>query len=617
MCGIAGFCDFTENLRNHMPLHRKTARKMAETLVHRGPDDGGEYVADHAAFAHRRLAVIDPARGQQPMVRKFGDYEYAIAYNGELYNTDEIRKELLKKGYAFETASDTEVLLLAYVAYGKKVTDYLNGIYGFAIWDGRLEQVLLVRDRFGVKPLFYMQKGNQFLFASEIKGIFAFPGTEPVINTYGLCEIFGLGPARSPGVGVYEGICELPPASVATVDYSGLKIETYWSIKAEKHKENYDETVEHTRELLFDAIERQLVSDVPIATLLSGGLDSSVVSAVAARYFKKQGRTLQTYSFDYLDNRENFRASSFQPEEDRPYVDRMVEAIGSEHTYLECGCEELYQCLYRAVEAKDLPGMTDVDSSLLAFASKIKQNHTVCLSGECADEIFGGYPWFRDKEVYERDTFPWSKDLNFRKEILNPELLKRLPLDDYVRCQYEKTMSRVPLTGEESGVEKRQKEISILNTSWFMNTLLDRKDRMTMASGLEVRVPFADHRLIAYLYNVPWEYKYHNQEVKGLLKDASREVLPEEVLRRKKCPYPKTYDPNYETMLKKVLREILSDREEPVNELVNASALKALMDSPSDYGRPWFGQLMALPQMYAYLIEINYWLKKYQVKLSA
>lgn len=616
MCGIAGYCDFADNMKLEDAVHRPIVERMGRRLTHRGPDSFGSYIGEHVAFSHARLAVIDPVGGKQPMIKTVNGREYAIVYNGELYNTKELKFELQRNGYSFATNSDTEVLLCAYIAYGKEVVHKLNGIYSFAIWDSYDRSVFLCRDRYGVKPLFYTVKKGMFIFGSEIKSLFEHPYVDPVLNEYGICELFGLGPARSPGCGVYEDIYEIPPGHMAYVDYSGVKISCYFTMEAKEHRESYRETVEHTRFLLFDAIERQLVSDVPICTLLSGGLDSSVISSVASIHLKKKGMILDTYSFDYTDNSANFKASSFQPEEDRPYVDKMIDYIKSNHHFLECEYSELYHCLFDAVRAKDLPGMADVDSSMLYFARGIKKNHTVCLSGECADEIFGGYPWFRDEEVYQNDTFPWSKNLDFRKEVMNKEILNRIPLEDYVRCQYKKTMNRVPLRGDENAREKRQKEISFLNTSWFMTTLLDRKDRMTMASGLEVRVPFADHRLISYLYNVPWDYKYHNHEVKGLLKDAAGSVLPKEVLYRKKCPYPKTYDPKYEMLLKENLSGILEDSNEPVCQIIDKDYMVDLMNQTSDYGRPWFGQLMAVPQMYAYLIEINYWLKEYKVRIK-
>lgn len=616
MCGIAGYLDFSRNFEENYDREYETIRNMGETLNHRGPDSKGEYLGDHVAFSHRRLAVVDTEKGLQPMKKRISDKEFVIIYNGELYNTQEIRNELTAKGHEFITTSDTEVVLASYIEYGEECVQKFNGIFGFAIWNPVTKQCFLCRDRFGIKPLFYMEKGEKFIFSSEIKGILAYPGVEAVIDKYGLCEIFGLGPARSPGCGVYKGIKELPPGFAASISKEKRDIYCYWSLKAEEHTDNYEQTVEKTRYLLFDAIERQLISDVPICTLLSGGIDSSIVSSVAAKYLKEQSKVLDTYSFDYKNNSKYFKASSFQPSEDRPFVDIMVEYIGSNHKYLECETGELAKYLKDAVDAKDLPGMADVDSSLLYFCRKIKENHTVCLSGECADEIFGGYPWFRDKEAYEKNAFPWSKNFDFREDMIAPEILSKLPLREYVDEQYEKTILKVSKLKNESDIRKRQREISYLNTAWFMTTLLDRKDRMTMASGLEVRVPFADHRLVQYLYNVPWEFKYRKEEVKGLLRDAASDVLPDEVLYRRKSPYPKTYDPTYENILTGQLKEILKDRTSPLHQLVNHKNVNELMKCRSDLGRPWFGQLMAVPQMYAYLIEINYWLKKYKVKIE-
>ena len=616
MCGIAGFCDFTKNIKEDYQRNKKIVEKMGNALAHRGPNDFGSYVGEHVAFSHTRLAVIDILGGVQPMTKTRGGYEYTIVYNGELYNTDEIRKELIDAGYEFQTSSDTEVLLTAYLEYGRDCPIHLNGIFSFAIWDSYHRSCFLCRDRFGVKPLFYAPMEGSILFGSEIKALFQYPNMRPVVNRYGLCEVFGLGPARSPGCGVFEGVHEVPPGYAAIVDYSGMKLYSYWSLTAEEHKDNYEETVERTRELLLDAIKRQLVSDVPICTLLSGGLDSSIISSVAASVLNEDGKQLATYSFDYNDNKKYFKASSFQPSEDRPFVDIMVDYIQSNHTYLECDYQDLYDYLFEAVTAKDLPGMADVDSSMLYFCRKIKENHTVCLSGECADEVFGGYPWFRDKEVYKTRAFPWSKNFDIRKQILSNELLAVLPMEEYIQSQYEKTIQNVSKLDSDSKVTKRQREISYLNTSWFMTTLLDRKDRMTMASGLEVRVPYADHRLIQYLYNIPWDYKYSNQEVKGLLKDAVKDLLPYEVLYRKKSPYPKTYNPQYENLLKKNLKEILKDKNAPLNLLINEKAVNGFMEENSDYGRPWFGQLMATPQLYAYLIEINYWLMHYNIELK-
>lgn len=616
MCGFAGFSDYTRNLTKQIEENKKILRNMGSALEHRGPDDFNLMVTEHAAFSHARLAVVDIQGGVQPMTRHRDGYTYNIVYNGELYNTNELREHLGKMGVVFETNSDTEVLLLTYMTYGVECVHMLNGIYSFVIYDGRLNRTFFVRDRFGVKPLFYSCRDDCVLFASEIKGILKYPGVEPVIDVNGLCEIFGLGPARSPGNGVFKGIHEFPPGFAGVLDESGLKVYRYYELEAREHKENYTQTVERTRFLLVDSIERQLVGDVPLCTLLSGGIDSSIVSSVAAHALRQKGRVLDTYSFDYEGNNEYFKASDFQPSQDRPFVDKMVDYLGTKHTYLNCNNKQLYESLTYAMRAKDLPGMADVDSSMLFFCRQIKKNHTVCLSGECADEIFGGYPWFRDEEAFKNPVFPWSKDLSFRKFILRKEILEKLPLDDYVNYAYTRTINQVPKFDAESDTEARRREISYLNIRWFMTTLLDRKDRTTMASGLEVRVPFADHRLIQYIYNVPWQFKYHNNTVKGLLRDAARGLLPDEVLFRRKSPYPKTYNPGYEMLLKRQLKSILDNSQSALCKLVDKENIIKLMNSPADYGKPWFGQLMAVPQMYAYLIQIEQWIKEYKIKIE-
>ncbi|MFA9380157.1 MAG: asparagine synthase (glutamine-hydrolyzing) [Acetanaerobacterium sp.] len=615
MCGIAGFCDFRDNLKARYDDNRAIAQRMGNVLAHRGPDAGGEYLSENVAFAHRRLIVIDPVGGTQPMLRMQDGRTYVLVYNGELYNTDEVRNALAAKGHVFDTTSDTEVLLRAYIEYGQECVDYFNGIFAFAVWDEQEKRCFLARDRFGVKPLFYTVADGTLIFGSEIKALFEYPGIKPVIDENGLCEIFGLGPARTPGCGVYRGIHELKPGHCARFDKDGLKTYAYWQLRARKHTDSYAQTVATVRELLFDAIKRQLVSDVPVCTLLSGGLDSSLVSAVSAQVLRERGDTLDTYSFEFADNSRYFKPSSFQPSEDGPFAALMARHINSRHRVLVCETSALITGLYGAVRAKDLPGMADVDSSLLYFCERIKHNHTVCLSGECADEIFGGYPWFRDPAAYETNAFPWSKNLDLRKEVLAPAMRARLPLDEYVSARYEESIELAPKLEGEDPLRARQREIAYLNIAWFMQTLLDRKDRMTMASGLEVRVPFADHRLVEYLYNVPWDMKYRGEQVKALLKDAAGDILPAEVLGRKKSPYPKTHHPGYEKELIAELKTILSDRYAPLHELVDTKALAALMESKSDLGRPWFGQLMAVPQMYAYLIEVNYWLERYGIEI--
>jgi asparagine synthase (glutamine-hydrolysing) len=616
MCGIAGFCNYNEDFSEEAPFLGQLARRMGNTLRHRGPNEKGVFVSNHAAFAHQRLTVIDPEGGKQPMTAYVGGYRYTIVYNGELYNADELRRELEALGYIFETTSDTEVLLKCYIHYGEECPKKLNGIFAFAIDDERNNRCFLCRDRFGVKPLFYTIAGERLVFGSEIKALFQYPGINPVLDRQGLCEVLGIGPARTAGIGVFKDIYEIKPGFFGILNRDGFSSKPYFQLESYEHTDSYEDTVKHVRYLVEDAVTRQLVSDVPLCTFLSGGLDSSIVTSIAAQKYRDLGRTLSTYSFEFTGNDRYFKPTAFQPDSDDSWAKKMAQYCQTNHTVLKCDNLSQADKLYDAVDAKDMPGMADVGSSLLHFCRLIKKEHVVALSGECADEIFGGYPWFHKKEAFEGRCFPWSPDLSVRTDLLKPEINDALDLNSYVNQRYEESIAQVPKLEGESPWEARRREISYLNIKWFMSTLLDRKDRMSMASGLEVRVPYADHRIVQYVFNAPWSYKCPDGVVKGLLRDAARPWLPEDVRMRRKSPYPKTHNPAYERILRRRLDLVMKDEEEPLHMLVNKAAVEQLLNEKSDYGKPWFGQLMAGPQMMAYLLQINYWLKKYEIEIE-
>ncbi len=615
MCGIAGFCNTYEDYTQNYTKWHHILYKMRQVLAHRGPDDEGELLAEKIGMAHTRLSIIDLNRGHQPMTKqKFGN-SYTIVYNGELYNTEELREQLIRMGYLFKTHTDTEVILTGFMAFGGEFVKELNGIFSFGVWDESNHVLYLARDRFGVKPLFYSVLDNSIVFASEIKALFEYPGIRPRVTSEGLCEIFGLGPAKTYGKGVFKDIYEVLAGNLLTFDAGGLKQNSYWSLVSAPHEDDYQKTVEKTSFLLYDSVKRQMISDIPICTLLSGGVDSSLVTAVCAKELKEKGLQLRTYSFDFLDNAKHFRSNSFQPTQDRPYVDIMIHHVGSDHTYLECDNFDLLDNLYPSVDARDLPNMADVESSLLYFCKRVAAETKVTLTGECADEIFGGYPWNNKPELMQQNTFPWSGNMDARKFLLSKDLLTTLDLDGYVRAAYEKSLAETPRLAGESGLDARRREIAYLNLKWFMVTLLDRMDRCSMNSGLEARVPFADHRIVEYIWNVPWEMKSKDGIEKKLLRDAGKGLIPEEILYRKKSPYPKTYHPDYERLLGNRLLEILSDPNAPIRPLVDLTKVKIFLSSPSDYGKPWYGQLMAAPQQIAFLLQVNYWLEKYKIEL--
>lgn len=615
MCGFAGFSVMDDDLLHEQYLWRRLALDMAQSVAHRGPDDQGVHVSPHAALAHVRLAVMDPENGAQPMSAIQDGHTYTIAYNGELYNAPELRETLRSLGYTFETTCDTEVLLKAYIHYGEQVAEQLNGIYAFAVDDEARGIVYLCRDRFGVKPLFYTQVGNRLVFGSEIKALFRYPGITPVIGRQGLCEVLGLGPMRTAGCGVFENIYELLPGYCAVFDRSGLHTRAYYTLKSYEHTDSFEKTVETVRGLLEDIIARQTASDVPLCTFLSGGLDSSVVTALAAREMRKKGMELATYSFDFEGNRQFFTPSAFQPDQDQPWAEKVSRILSTHHTTLVCDNLSLADSLSPALHAKDLPGMADVDGSLVYFCGLVKKNHTVAVCGECADEIFGGYPWFHKKEMLEAHTFPWSPDLSVRTRLLTPELREALQIESYVQERYEELLEQVPRLEGESPKEARRREIGYMNIYRFMSTLLDRKDRCSMAHGLEVRVPFADHRLLEYVFNTPWEYKARNGVPKALLREAARGLLPDDVLDRRKSPYPKTHNPGYEAILKQRLRTVLQQSDSPLHGLIADDVIRGLLSESFDYGKPWFGQLMAGPQLLAYLLQIDEWIRTTPVEI--
>ena len=616
MWGIAGFCNPYQELETEAFKWSSTLERMNHVQKHRGPNEDGTLLTKHCGLAQVRLSIIDLKTGHQPITRTWQGKTCSIAYNGEIYNMHTLKKELELHGFSFQTTSDTEVILAGYLLYGTSFFPKLNGIFSFAIWDCWNETLILCRDALGVKPLFFTLRENFLIFSSEIKGIFEFPGISPELDTQSLCEIFALGPAKTSGSGVFRNILELKPGHYIRWGYDGWRQEAWWKLESHLHTDSTEETVEKTRKLLLSAIKGQMLSDIPISTFLSGGVDSSLVTAICSKELEKKGKQLTTFSFDFEGNDQYFQSNDFQPTQDRHWVDIMVNQFHTNHHYLECNNQSMADFLYRAVDARDLPCMADVESSMLYFCSLVKDYNQVTLTGECADEIFGGYPWFHKKEALEQDCFPWSPSMEPRKALLKDEILYLLPLEEYAKDAYLNTIHETPKLEGESKIEARRREISYLNLRWFMQTLLDRMDRTSMHCGLEARVPFADPRIVQYLWNVPWELKCLDHQAKGLLRRASKGILPDEVLYRRKNPYPKTYNPGYETLINQRLSDILNDTSSPIHQLIDAKKVRQFLKTESDYGKPWYGQLMAGPQMTAYLLQINYWLKTYHIRLK-
>ena len=613
MCGFVGFANLKENISSKTNIYN-----MNESISKRGPDEDGYYYEEHVCLGHKRLIVVDPDGGKQPMSAMKDGNLYTIVYNGQLYNTKDLRSELEENGFTFDSYSDTEVLLKSFIFWKYDVVKKLNGIFSFAIWNSKKNELFLARDHFGVKPLFYTIYNNTLVFASEIKALFKYPGIEAKLDEQSIAELFGIGPARTAGLGIFKNIYEIKPAHFGIFNESGLHIERYWKLESKVHTDSLGKTCDNVRFLLEDSISRQLVSDVPLCTFLSGGLDSSIITLYASKYCKKHNLPpLNTYSVDYVDNDKNFVKTDFQPNSDNYYINLMTERLNTNHHTVVLDTPELASALEDAMIARDFPGMADVDSSLLLFCKNVKQDATVSLTGECADEIFGGYPWFFRADALNSNTFPWSIAITERQNLLNPQIASKVNLKNYIDYRYQESLNEVDILDEDSMETAEKRRISHLTLNWFMQTLLDRSDRMAMYNGFELRVPFCDYRLAEYVWNIPWEMKALHGREKGLLRYIMKDLLPEEIVDRKKSPYPKTWNPTYLATVKDMLTKIMNDSNAPINNLLNRNyILKILETDGKAFTPPWFGQLMTGPQLMAYLCQVNMWLERYNPSIE-
>ncbi|MFB9831787.1 asparagine synthase (glutamine-hydrolyzing) [Actinoallomurus acaciae] len=580
MCGITGWVSFERDLR----AERATVDAMTETMACRGPDDRGTWITDHAALGHRRLAIIDLPGGRQPMTVDTPNGPVVMVYSGEAYNFTELRDELTGRGHRFRTDSDTEVVLRAYLEWGDAFTERLNGMYAFAIWDSRENRLVMVRDRMGIKPFYYYETADGVLFGSEPKAILANPLAERTLTLDGMHELFAF--VKTPGHAIWEGMREVEPGTIVTVGSNGLRTTRYWTLRTREHTDGRAASVSHVRELLEDIVRRQLVSDVPRCTLLSGGLDSSAMTAIAARQLAEAGQTVRSFAVDFVGQTENFIPDDLRGTPDTPYVHDVAARSRTEHQDIVLNSDQLADPEVRSkvIRARDIPaGMGDMDASLYLLFKAIRGHSTVALSGESADEVFGGYQQFFDPEAQRATTFPWlvrfANHFGDDGGILAPELAKVMNLRRYIQEAYDTSVAKIERLDGESDFEWRMRKVCYLHLTHFVRILLDRKDRASMAVGLEVRVPFCDHRLVEYVYNTPWSLKTFDGREKSLLRGAARDVLPQSVVERVKSPYPSTQDPKYAVKLQDNAREYLSMPGHPVFDIVSRDWLTHAVDA--------------------------------------
>jgi asparagine synthase (glutamine-hydrolysing) len=610
MCGITGWISFERDLTRR----RDVVDAMTQTMACRGPDAAGTWIDGPAALGHRRLAVIDIEGGAQPMSVATPEGEVVLVYSGEAYNYTELRDELRRAGERFRTSSDTEVVLRGYLRWGTALADRLNGMFAFAIWDGRTRELVLIRDRMGIKPLYIYRTPDGVLFGSEPKAILANPLARRVVDADGMRELFAF--VKTPGHAVWAGMREVEPGTIVTVSAAGMRERRYWRLATQAHADDRDASVAHVRALLDDIVRRQLVSDVPRCVLLSGGLDSSTITALSAAMLAEDGERARTFAVDFAGQTEHFRPDALRPTPDTPYAHEVAAHVGSEHTDIVLDARSLADpdVRRRVVEARDLPtGMGDMDASLFLLCKAIRERSTVALSGESADEIFGGYRQFHDPRVQRAHEYPWLAldEMRFGGgDFLRPELRSALDIDSYRRATYEDAIAEVEHLDNESDLEYRMRISSYLHLTRFVRLLLDRKDRISMAVGLEVRVPFCDHRLVEYVYNAPWALKTYDGREKSLLRGAAGDLLPDSVLQRIKSPYPSTQDWHYALEIQQQCRALLEQRSHDVFELVDRAWLDAVtIADPADV-------VVAERQGLEWTLNLATWLDVYKPRLD-
>ncbi|WP_405987077.1 asparagine synthase (glutamine-hydrolyzing) [Streptomyces sp. NBC_00872] len=610
MCGVTGWIDWETDLRNE----EATLRAMTGTLACRGPDDSGVLLSRHAALGHRRLAVIAPDDGAQPMGTTAGDGPRTVlTYNGELYNYPELRRELRALGHEFRTRSDTEVVLRAHLQWGADAPRRFNGIFAYALWDDRRQELLLVRDHLGVKPLYWHPHASGVLFGSEPKAVLAHPLFHAELDAEGIAELFALPAAPTAGHGVFRGLYEVLPGQTVTVRRGATRTALYWRPTARAHPDDPATTRETVRALLADTVERQLLSDVPLCTLLSGGVDSSAVTALAAAARERAGHSKVTsFSVDFPGSADR-APDAWRTSADAPFVQAAAEHIGTLHTSVLIPDDDLLEARDAVLRARDRPGWGEMDASLHLLFREVRRRSTVALSGEAADEIFGGYPYFHDPAALAADTFPWLHGRTTPAALLRPEVAAEVRPEEYTAEQYRRSLDGVPRLEGEEGADRRIREIFHLALTRWLPPLLERVDRVSMSVGLEVRVPFCDHRLVDYVANVPWAVKTPGGRSKGLLRDAVRDLLPPQVADRPKSGYPSTPAVRYTEVLTARAHELLADSQAPVFDLVDRETVRRALAE----GRPLPSPRTAPNPVGGldHLVQVDEWLRAYRVRL--
>ncbi|WFE54844.1 asparagine synthase (glutamine-hydrolyzing) [Micromonospora sp. WMMD1155] len=580
MCGIAGTVSFTRGAGDHHVLGQPIS-----CTVHRSePGSRRSWSARHARITATGVTAVDLVDGlhQSLTVDQAAIGTTVLAGTGTLFNAAELRRQLSARGHSFDGAGCAEVVLRAYQQWGTACAERLRGMFALAIWDAKREQLILVRDRFGIEPLYYTDTGDGFAFDSTPNGLFAGGLVRPVVDQDGLRELFGFTP--TPGMSVFKGVREVLPGEIVTYGRDGLARRRYWTISARLHTDDPETTTARVRQILQDSVRRQVAPGVPLCTMLSGGLDSSAISALASHGMP--GTPLHTFSLEYTHHLKHFRPDELHDSLDSPYVAQMVAFLGSEHDELRLDASDLVDPAQHlsVVRAMGQPVVgLDMYVAFQRLAQRIGDITAPVLAGDGADELFGGYIWFQDPWYVKTATFPWLgafHRMEMVSGLVDRTLMKELDVPEYISVRYEEALREVPLTGEEDATERRMRELTYLNLTRYLRIVLDRRDRLGHVGMVQARVPFVDHELVDYVYSVPWAQKNSGGQEKYLLRAAVRELLPGSILQRKKSPFPTTQDPVYRLGVRARLQAIVESGS-PVVDLLDPARVRSVLTDPS------------------------------------
>lgn len=600
MAGIAGMVSTDEEIL------QKSVNicAMSDAIRARGSIAAGYFFSSRAALLQRSNASDPVRRTDHASELVVEGKTYVILLDGTIFNLKELVRDLSSEGTLAGNTGGPELLVHAYVKWKEDFIKRLNGSFAFALWVQEDDVLILARDHLGTRPLYYTLSGKMLIFASDIKGITCLPFFDTALDVEGLAELICLSPRHTPGSGLLKGIRQVRPGHYVRFSRDGLSTVRYWKIENKDHEDDFFKTLETVRELVIDSVKRQVQSDVPLCGLLSGGLYSSLITAIAAEYpMLLKSKIFNTWSVDFEKSTHYARYNT--GESDMPWIRWVCRKAGTRQHYILLSPSDLANSLIEATEARGIPGMPDCDTSLLLLLREIQKEFSIVLSGDCSDEVFG--TCIRSSEYISsgRKRLPWASNLAEKISVFKNDVIDAIKPYEFIEKCYEEALRDYPGFAVHEKELDKEKEAQWFSLYWNLPCILERIDRMSMACGLEVRLPFCDFRLTEYFWNIPLDLKRYKNRDRGLLREAMRGFLPADILERKKNPYPHCHDPEYETNIRNMLQETVLDPCSPVRYLLNLKTLESMMKQCQEFNKRYASR----SRLFGWIIQLDHFMR--------